>query len=196
MLDDPLFGGYKNRPLSPWLGTSAGGKVYPFGIRPEDFDLTVIAHALSNICRYGGHTSKFWSVAAHSIEVAECVLFMTGDKRAALHGLMHDASETFLGDIPAPIKPMLLNFKKWELAAEQAVEERYGLSFEEYAIVDVVDKQQVPIEVFNFFPAGSYSWKRYDVSDECGFKTLNPLSPEMGKAMFIEAFISLNGGLV
>ena len=44
------------------------GKIFDFNdIRPEVIDIIDIAHALSNVCRWGGHCSKFYSVAEHSI---------------------------------------------------------------------------------------------------------------------------------
>lgn len=59
-----------------------------------------IAHALANICRYNGHTSRFYSVAEHCVRMS----FLEGDKLAYL---LHDAAEAYIGDIPSPQKPYL-----------------------------------------------------------------------------------------
>lgn len=74
----------------------------PATIRLED-----IAHALGNICRYGGHCSRFYSVAQHAVFVAERVKRKGAGIAEQLAALHHDDAEAFLGDIPRPLKPLL-----------------------------------------------------------------------------------------
>lgn len=64
--------------------------------------IETIARALSNQCRFNGHVRKFFSVAQHSLMVS-----LWCKKEDALWGLLHDASEAYLVDIPRPLK-------KWE----------------------------------------------------------------------------------
>jgi hypothetical protein len=194
---DPLFGIVRRVPdkLAPWLGLSTGGRCYPLGPRPEDFTLPMIAHALSNICRYNGQTSQFWSVAAHSIEVAHEVYAITKDKRMALDALMHDAGESVLCDIPKPLKPLVANYRLWEDAVDLAIAERFSLSYPMDPIVKTVDSNMVIQEVFCFFPRGSAIWERYGLKgDEC-FTPLRSLTPEQGEWGFIDNFIAFNGGM-
>ena len=83
---------------------------YPSGIEYEfdTFDSRIIniddiAWSLSMQCRFNGHVSKFYSIAEHSILMAYYFvnknLFMY-----ALMALLHDAGETYTGDIISPIK--------------------------------------------------------------------------------------------
>lgn len=65
----------------------------------EMVNIASIARALSNQCRFNGHVKKFFSVAQHSVYVS-----MFCDEADALWGLMHDASEAYLVDIPRPLK--------------------------------------------------------------------------------------------
>lgn len=53
-----------------WIETYTGRKFYLLHPRPEDVDITDIAHALSNQCRYTGHTRMFYSIAEHSYHVS------------------------------------------------------------------------------------------------------------------------------
>lgn len=77
-----------------------------FFLRPsvEMFMIDDIAHALSLQTRFLGHISRPYSVAQHSVLVAQEVLGLTGSKVAALCALMHDSEEAYTGDLPRPMK--------------------------------------------------------------------------------------------
>ena len=49
------------------MNTYTGKKFDPLQMKPEDVDLVDIAHALSLLCRGGGHIDRFYTVALHSI---------------------------------------------------------------------------------------------------------------------------------
>lgn len=69
---------------------------------PDMILVSDIAHSLSNLCRFNGHCSKFYSVAEHCLRVAE---LMPGEQY--IHGLLHDAHEAWTGDIIHPLKQIL-----------------------------------------------------------------------------------------
>lgn len=107
---------------SGWIATYTGHKYYPLNPRPEDVCIEDIAHALSNVCRYGGHTSKFYSVAEHSVLVTRAVMEMDpGNKIHALQALLHDAAEAYLCDVPAPVKHNIIGYAEAERKNEWAI---------------------------------------------------------------------------
>lgn len=76
----------------------------PAMVRIED-----IAHHLSLECRWGGACSRHYSVAEHSIWVARFAKKMVPEQQqdlACIHGLLHDAHEAYLKDIPTPLKAL------------------------------------------------------------------------------------------
>lgn len=85
--------------MEPWILTYTGRKFWPLEPKAEDVCIEDIAHALSNICRYGGHSKHFYSVAQHSWLVSYLV-----HEDNALWGLMHDAAEAYIGDMVSPLK--------------------------------------------------------------------------------------------
>jgi hypothetical protein len=98
------------------IATSDGRLFNPFTVTAADgaFDIHVIAHALSMQCRYAGHTSRFYSVAEHSLLVERVVReHMSKNgwngrvedfERHRRWALVHDAEEAYLPDMPAPYK--------------------------------------------------------------------------------------------
>ena len=54
------------------IETYSGRLIDPFE-PPVEFSLVDIAHALAQVCRFGGHTVRFYSVAQHSEHVAQVV---------------------------------------------------------------------------------------------------------------------------
>lgn len=96
------------------IETFTGRFVDVLNPKPETIVMDDIAHALAMTCRYGGHISKFYSVAEHCVLVTRLVKWMlehddtphTADyKRVQMaNALLHDASEAYLGDVVAPLK--------------------------------------------------------------------------------------------
>jgi 5'-deoxynucleotidase YfbR-like HD superfamily hydrolase len=115
--------------LEPYITTFKGGRIYPLGPRATDFRTSDIAHSLSQICRYNGHTSEFWSVAAHSLEVSKVLEEMGRPLIEQFAGLMHDACESCLCDIPRPIKPLVVGYSQWEETVDFVIARKFGYPY-------------------------------------------------------------------
>lgn len=85
--------------VEPYFRTFTGKWVHIRDPRPGEIDIEDIAHGLSHICRFFGHTDAFYSVAQHSVLVSQQV-----PASDALWGLLHDAAEAYLGDLARPLK--------------------------------------------------------------------------------------------
>lgn len=103
---------------------------------PDEASISIydIAHALSNMCRFTGHTKEFYSVAEHSLHVMHAVsrhVMLRDSEHASqilLSALMHDAHEAYTGDVATPIKRVL--GKAWydfERRIERAVARKFSL---------------------------------------------------------------------
>lgn len=97
----------------------------PINPDPELINVTDIAHALAHQCRFSGHTTMFYSVAEHSIHVSNLC-----SREHALWGLLHDASEAYLQDVPSPLKTALFGERYREVEGQlmAAIVERFSLS--------------------------------------------------------------------
>lgn len=110
--------------VEPYIETSTGRKFFALEEDPG-FVITEIAHALSMLCRYGGHCSQFYSVAEHSVLVSEIMeKWHLGDP---FEGLLHDATEAYLVDIPGPWKCRLPDYQALEHKLDASVKRFYGL---------------------------------------------------------------------
>jgi hypothetical protein len=105
--------------------TYTGRTIRPLDPDPDDICVDDIAHALSNQCRFTGHTSKFSSVAEHCVRVADLV-----PDELQFEALLHDASEAYLSDIARPVKKapgFAETYLKYEAQLERAIAIRFGL---------------------------------------------------------------------
>ena len=111
-------------PTGNWIQTFTGGRFYPTDPQVDDVKIRDIAHALSNQCRFAGHTRKFYSIAQHCYLVSQVC-----DPADALDGLLHDAAEAYMCDMPRPIKysPGLEGFKELEKKIEAVIQKRFDL---------------------------------------------------------------------
>jgi 5'-deoxynucleotidase YfbR-like HD superfamily hydrolase len=106
-----------------WSQTFTGLQFWPCDPRREDVRVEDIAHALALQCRFAGHCRVPYSVAEHSVRVAEWVWDETsGDRRASLAALLHDASEAYCVDVPRPLKPYLTGYREIEHGVMHVIE--------------------------------------------------------------------------
>lgn len=106
-----------------FITTITGGKFYLDA--PDFTDITAIGHALAMKVRFNGHCSKFYSIAEHSINVAQLMdKLETGDP---FEGLMHDVTEAFLPDVCAPYKQKFREMAKFDKGLDALAREVYGL---------------------------------------------------------------------
>lgn len=88
----------------------------------EDVRLPDISHALSLLNRFTGHSKSPYSVAQHSVLVSRLV-----PERYAMWGLLHDASETYLGDVATPLKAILADYRELEGHVQRVIARKFGL---------------------------------------------------------------------
>lgn len=88
--------------------TASGALVRVLEPAPDALDLSDIAHALSHLCRFTGHTRVLYTVAHHSLVVSLAVeQTYPGNTALALAALLHDAQEAYLHDIPATYRALV-----------------------------------------------------------------------------------------
>src|SRR5690606_23881347 len=87
----------------------------------------------------------------HSHDVALSIECEEGDRGLALHGLLHDAAECILGDIPGPLKALLgVRVKLLERELQKQILRHLGIkppTFAERAIVKTYDHADLLIEL-------------------------------------------------
>lgn len=181
-------------------------RLYPSGIKfnplypkVQDIFIEDLAHGISLECRWGNHVPKFFSVAQHSVNVANVIRFAFGgtkDEQAA--GLLHDAYEAIITDIPHDLKRTkeFLPARLAEARGQYALTVRFGLKQQafEQNCVHVADQIMASNEAVKFFGSFPTDWPKdwpapmdnIDLKD-CQI-VLTPWSPKKARAEFMKEF--------
>ncbi len=93
-----------------WILTNGARAFDLLNPRAENVLTTDIAHALSLVCRFNGHCAWHYSVAQHSLLVAYIIEKEGGTPEEQLAGLLHDATEAYVGDMVRPLKEGMREF--------------------------------------------------------------------------------------
>ena len=194
-----------------WIQTFTGRAFDLSNPQPEQVCIEDIAHALANCCRYAGHSRWHYSVAQHSLLVAEIVA--ATDPELALTALLHDAAEAYIGDWSSPLKALMRHavrdqeaatdleqggpFTPWspldvEQAVEHAIGKRFGVDLlTRNPVIKAADLIALATEKRDLFgPAPRDGW-----GDSTGFEMPEPLTrrilrvtPESAELAFLDAF--------
>lgn len=177
--------------IESWIETRKGIRVSIENPQPDQFDIEDIAYALSNTCRFNGHCSGFLSVAEHSVLVAQRL-----PKNLQLKGLLHDATEAYLGDIPSPIKQFLPDYRVLEHTFEDAIMEKFGLDGDGWDQVKHADIDALFTEAHFLIPSQGKDWTffqgpvvykvNYDLKPVC-------LPPAYAYKLFMGMYYDLTG---
>jgi hypothetical protein len=124
-----------------WIQTHTGRVVEPLRLQPSMIDLGDVAHSLALQCRYAGHTRWHFSIAQHSVLVAKHL-----PPELARWGMLHDATEAYLVDLPSPVKEHMADYQAFEKRAEEAVAERFGLQLPMPVPVKKADREALATE--------------------------------------------------
>lgn len=152
-----------------------------------------VARALSNTCRFGGHTARFYSVAEHALLVRHLVVNEAGRPDLALPALHHDSHEAYLGDIPTPLKGVLGYFVD-EMAAriDRVIADALGFDVEGLhdPVIADADERALRLEAAVLKPSrgigGAWPYRALPEPVEAWHAPLG-LSPHNAESAFLRA---------
>lgn len=193
--------------VGDWSQTFRGVQFWPLDPSPDEILIEDVAHSLAMQCRFGGHCREHYSVAEHSVRVAEWVASelglpsvkhfanfatFTDDRHIVLWALLHDASEAYCVDVPRPLKRNLAGYAKIERRIELAICERFGLHLEMPAIVKRGDEVLLMTEKRDLMGPPPAPWS---VAQGAPVKPLDevivPWGPDEAERRFLERFRAL-----
>jgi 5'-deoxynucleotidase YfbR-like HD superfamily hydrolase len=150
------------------IRTNSGLYLDVFNPDPNSILIEDIAHALSMLCRFSGHINQFYSVAEHSLYVSYLL-----PEELRLEGLLHDATEAYLVDLPTPIKRNMEVYRSVEDNLMSVIAAKFKINFPFHPLIKQADVMAL-----------EYEWKNLMINNNL-IKTLAPLE---AKPIFIEHF--------
>lgn len=167
-----------------WILTASGKKFSPIDPDPRDVDILDIAHALSHLCRYTGHTRKLYTVAQHCCHVSDAC-----SPENRLWGLLHDSTEAYCNDIAKPLKISLPDYNEIEARVARAVAIHFGLPLEEPSEVKELDKRIVANEFRDLFFSLPTD---FELPPSLPGLRIKPWSPRRAREQFLLRFWELS----
>jgi len=179
--------------IGDWLQTRNGVRFFPLDPREDEILIEDIAFALAHTNRFNGHVGVY-SVAEHSCRVSKLLLEKcdagTG-LQLALAGLLHDAAECYVADVPRPVKMCLraagdTAYDAAEFLVMSAVERRFGVpsGLCSCPAVKEADAVMLATERRDLFP-NPLEWNALPDPIE---ERISPWCPEKAEQNFLSVF--------
>ena len=170
--------------------TSSGNLVDPFTFVATDVRVRDIAHALSNIARWNGHTLFHISVAQHSVLTSQIARDEFGaDIMTQQAALFHDAAEYLLCDLPSPLKahPVFAGYRELHDRVKAVIFQAVGIERYDDEVVHKADRMSMALEVRDLTTRPDLL-----VIDGLPKKKLEPWKPQTAKIRFLQQFTRLS----
>lgn len=170
--------------VGDWIQTFSGGQFWPLDPRADEVKLTDIAHQLAKICRFGGATLDFYSVAEHSLRVADLV-----PPELRLQALLHDAAEAYCGDVVRPLKRNLTGYDAIESRIAFAIGEKFGVDLVNlHPLVIQADNEMLAVEFRDLL---AHRGDRKPLPEPPrGVRIYETLTPRAAATLFYQALVS------
>lgn len=174
-------------PPQNWFQSFTGRHIAVDQPNPEVVDINDIAHALSNLCRWGGHSNVFYSIAEHGIRLAR---LLPPDLK--MIGLLKDAPKAYVGEAQRPLKrlPAMEGWRdlrdRWALAIGGAFALGQGIRFQP-ALVREYDERLTHAEKRDLLGPG-------DARESCNLRlakcveSIAPMTPRQALSVFLSDF--------
>ena len=180
------------------LETVSGRKINVTDPDPSTIEISVFAWALSRMPRFSGHSIPYipYSVAQHCIQVMKELA--PHGPRIQLHGLLHDAAEAYINDLPSPVKhipEIHAVISKLEDKLMLTIYEAIDIApptDEEHAIVKIADKHQQAVEAYNFMYSRGHDWNLPKVT----FKRLQEFEQPLTSVKAYDLYLNYFGILL
>lgn len=165
----------RNIKFGPGTIETFSGEAYDFAApMPDMIHFDDIRQALSNMCRFAGHTRVFYSVAEHSVLVSKILQRQGEGRLMQIAGLLHDSHEAYVWDAPRPFKPLLgSDFAKYAKLADYAISQKLlgnsaGAAGFHFPEIKAADNIALCAEREELMTAGPDEWER-------GYEDVPPL---------------------
>ena len=171
--------------LGGWIQTYTGGQFWPLDPLASEIDILDIAHSLSMQCRFNGHISRFYSVAEHCCHVADLL-----PDQLKMAGLLHDASEAYLCDLPSPLKTsdgFAEIYGEAEARLDQVIARRFDIGYPHNPEIKDADRLLLHTEALQLMNPLHAEWPIGETGDEL---VLPCWSPEEAESRFMGKFLS------
>lgn len=129
---------------------------------PSKVRVADLAHHLAYIGRFGGAAHRFYSVASHCVYVSRRLAEEGHPPDVQLAGLLHDASEAYLGDVVSGLKRMLPEYRALEARWERMLEQLFGVQWVGDPVIKNADVRARIAESRDLF-SGTYPQHALDV---------------------------------
>lgn len=167
----------------------ADGSYFNFRkFNPEDFNIRNIASSLSKLCRFTGHTERFYSVAQHSVVVSYLV-----PEEFALEALLHDREEAFVGDMSTPLKRLNPMYRLKAEQIRRVSARAFGIPEEESPIVKKADHSALLLEKRYVMPRSASDRKHWAPYVDIVYPKIEPLNPDDAEKLFLNRYRELTG---